>query len=140
MDKTTEALLELALALAIRQEARELVEDIVQEPMDYHDQRDGYFLPEGYVMRTHPQSRCAGDICSVHNPSDHPLKDAPRNWRSDRGLMERICPHGIGHSDPDHVDFIRRTRGDDEAYSHSIHGCDGCCYRKTENTIEGEVC
>lgn len=38
----------------------------------------------------------------------------PLNWRGDRGLIERRCPHGIGHPDPD-------TVGD------TVHGCDGCC-------------
>jgi hypothetical protein len=30
--------------------------------------------------------------------------------------MERICPHGVGHPDPDDV-FATDT----------VHGCDGCC-------------
>lgn len=43
--------------------------------------------------------------------------------------MERICPHGIGHPDPDDIAFKRnRPRfGEDMAKADSIHGCDGCC-------------
>lgn len=135
MNEAISAALRLAAELSIREEAEHILEGVVQESMDYHTPAEGYVLPPGYVMRTHPRARCAGEFCSVHNPSDHPLKDAPRNWRPDRGLMERICEHGIGHSDPDDVDFVRRTRGNDAAYTQSVHGCDGCCHPKAENTI-----
>lgn len=30
-----------------------------------------------------------------------------REYRSDKGTLEDVCPHGIGH--------------------HGVHGCDGCC-------------
>lgn len=56
------------------------------------------------------------------------MKDWPTLWRGDRQLMERICPHGIGHPDPDHLAFIAKIDGPDEARTESIHGCDGCCY------------
>jgi hypothetical protein len=37
--------------------------------------------------------------------------------------MERICPHGVGHPDPDDAAYhIRIGQG----YK-TIHGCDGCC-------------
>jgi hypothetical protein len=35
--------------------------------------------------------------------------------------MERICPHGIGHPDPDDPAFKNPIEG--------VHGCDGCCSR-----------
>jgi len=41
-------------------------------------------------------------------------------WRSDRGIWEGLCGHGVGH--PVHTDPEDRTAG--------IHGCDGCCYDK----------
>jgi len=47
------------------------------------------------------------------------MADWPQNWRGDRGLMERVCPHGIGHPDPD--DFKSNDKYE------SVHGCDGCC-------------
>jgi hypothetical protein len=49
------------------------------------------------------------------------------NWRGDRKMFERICPHGIGHPDPDHMAWYRRTYGTESAYYEGIHGCDGCC-------------
>jgi hypothetical protein len=49
------------------------------------------------------------------------MKEWPQNWREDRGIMERICPHGIGHPDPD------------DPTTDKIHGCDGCCETPDEN-------
>lgn len=81
-------------------------------------------LSDGSILETHPPEVCAGERCCIHNPSDHPLKDAPLHWRGDRGLMERTCQHGTGHPDPDSVDYLVRTTGDD---GWDDHGCDGCC-------------
>lgn len=67
------------------------------------------------VLLVHPKTQCAGQHCCIHNPSDHHMKDWPQNWREDRGIMERICPHGIGHPDPD------------DPTTDKVHGCDGCC-------------
>lgn len=71
-------------------------------------------------VRTHKPGRCNGERCSIHNPSDHPLKDAPQVWRPDRGIVERMCPHGIGHPDPDDLTVREEPGG-------FVHGCDGCC-------------
>lgn len=78
---------------------------------------------------THRPELCAGRQCSVHNPSEHSLSGAPLNWRSDRGLMERICKHGVGHPDPDHLFYVRLMHGDKAAYTEGVHGCcgKGCC-------------
>lgn len=71
------------------------------------------------VTNVHAPEQCAGRPCPIHNPSDHHMRSFPQHWRDDRGLMERICPHGVGHPDPDGLE------------SHGVHGCDGCC-RKPE--------
>ena len=42
-------------------------------------------------------------------------------------LMERICPHGIGHPDPDHLSHTERVHGLEAMLIEAIHGCDGCC-------------
>lgn len=67
--------------------------------------------------------------CCVHGPSKHHMVDWPTHWRDDRKLMERICPHGIGHPDPDDIAFKRRHYGDEVAHTEAVHGCDGCCAR-----------
>ena len=67
----------------------------------------------------HDEGTCLGRYCTVHNRSDHPMRDFPQNWRWDRNLMERVCPHGIGHPDPDEIYLSRDGR--------DIHGCCGIC-------------
>jgi hypothetical protein len=64
---------------------------------------------------THPATKCLGEFCTIHKPSDHHMKDWPQVWRHDRHLMERTCPHGVGHPDPDEINPDK------------VHGCDGCC-------------
>lgn len=79
-----------------------------------------------HLLRVHPASACADDPnCCIHKPSDHHMREWPMNWRADRGLMERICPDGTGHPDPDALAHIERIGGD--ADSEGVHGCDGCC-------------
>jgi hypothetical protein len=81
----------------------------------------GQMVPEGAsaLMNVHDESKCFGSTCLIHNPSDHALKDWPYHWRGDIGVMERICPHGIGHPDPDSL-------------GPKTHGCDGCCHVKAD--------
>jgi hypothetical protein len=96
---------------------------------------DGLFLPDlnAYVPGTggrvlgnvHEASLCAGRGCVVHHPSDHSMRSFPTSWRHS-GLfdvkpphMERICPHGVGHPDPDDLAF--------QGGAIATHGCDGCC-------------
>jgi len=82
------------------------------------------------IVGVHPESECAGRACVIHNPSDHPMRDWPTSFRG-YGLfeigpprMERICPHGVGHPDPDDLAYHLYVRGDESA---GVHGCDGCC-------------
>ena len=74
-------------------------------------------------ITTHDRDSCQGRGCPVHHASDHHMRDWPANWRGDRGLMERVCVHGVGHVDPDDATF-RASRGDTD----TLHGCDGCCH------------
>ena len=77
-------------------------------------------------LRTHAPDQCSGEHCCIHNPSNHPLRDAPMHWRSDKHVMERICEHGIGHDDPDDVAHRKRM-----GVKHAgVHGCDGCCWKE----------
>lgn len=80
-------------------------------------------LESGQVLvNVHSPDKCADGFCCIHNPSDHSMRDFPQLWRSDwGGTMERICPHGIGHPDPD---WLART---DPRDRFDVHGCDGCC-------------
>lgn len=84
------------------------------------------FMDKVYLEHTdiaiwaHKKSQCYGDRCTIHNLSNHSMREFPQWFRADRGIMERTCPHGVGHPDPD--DFKIRL------YDYEgIHGCDGCC-------------
>lgn len=69
---------------------------------------DFFGMPDGSVLQTHGAEACEGRHCSLHNPSDHPLKDALLHWDSSRRVMMRICSCGIYHPDPDHLFFVGR--------------------------------
>lgn len=75
------------------------------------------------LVNVHPASQCAGRPCVLHNPSDHHMREWPTNWRPDKRMMERVCPHGIGHPDPDDMAY-HRNQG---RTGLGVHGCDGCC-------------
>ncbi len=76
------------------------------------------------LENVHPQSACKEQHCVVHNPSDHHMRDWPLVWRDDKGVMERTCPHGAGHPDPDDAAYLVSVNRD---YL-TVHGCDGCCH------------
>lgn len=81
-------------------------------------------LAENAVLRNvHSAEKCAGRHCVLHNPSDHHMREWPTMYRAEKGLMERICPHGIGHPDPDDAAY-HASHG---ATWTTVHGCDGCC-------------
>lgn len=78
----------------------------------------------GYLL-AHDPERCAGQYCCIHNPSDHHMKEWDQEWREDDYKMERVCKHGIGHPDPDHVSYMLRIGASSQC--DLVHGCDGCC-------------
>jgi hypothetical protein len=72
-------------------------------------------LEGGEKIYAHDPGACANEVCCVHNPSDHHMREFPQHWRGDANKMERLCSHGIGHPDPDDLS------------DNTVHGCDGCC-------------
>jgi hypothetical protein len=99
--------------------------------------------PAGVMpVRVHSRERCEQRVlpCVVHNPSQHKMVTWPLRWRGDRSTMERICPHGQGHPDPDHMGYVQSLTPENHTecpgplkcqYPHleyqGIHTCDGCC-------------
>jgi hypothetical protein len=84
------------------------------------------------LTNVHDEADCFLPNCCIHNPSEHPLRDAPMDWWPQFRHMVRVCEHGYRHPDPDdlkfklaHWDFVTV-----EAIS-SVHlmaeHCDGCC-------------
>lgn len=81
-----------------------------------------YVTGTGQIIgNPHPRETCRNpDNCVIHSPSEHSMREFPTHFRFDRYLMERICPHGVGHPDPDDLAF-------DSSNARGVHGCDGCC-------------
>lgn len=76
------------------------------------------------VLLAHRKKDCSPGPCPIHRRTRHHMRSFVQIWRDDRGIMERICPHGVGHPDPD----CRRAQED------PVHGCDGCCVPPASNT------
>jgi hypothetical protein len=100
------------------------------EPMTDHaaGQREPSAPSRGYAkppegLATHASDKCTGQHCCIHSPSPHHMVTWPMHWRSDKGQMERICEHGVGHPDPDDAAYWERLG---QGFR-NIHGCDGCC-------------
>lgn len=80
-------------------------------------------LESGQLLRTHAATAdCAQRFCTIHNPSAHPLHQAPRLWDPNISIVLRICPDGIGHPDPDDL----RVRDSVDPMIECICEC-GCC-------------
>jgi hypothetical protein len=87
-------------------------------------------LYDGSRLNVHRGSDCRSpDCCTIHNPSVHPLKDAPRDYI--QGRMYRVCEHGIKHPDPDDSFFhvLIERDGADQLLDYYVDGqeCDECC-------------
>jgi len=101
--------------------------------LDLDRSRRSYRVPIKLV-NVHDPARCAGEICVVHNPTNHHMRGWALTWRNDRGLFERVCLHGAAHPDPDQFPFWRKM-GD---MFMSVHGCceERCCI---PDFLEGEI-
>lgn len=119
--------------LNISEETREEVKKTIGK-----EEMEEYTTGTGQTLKVHDKEDCKGRHCCIHNPSDHHMKDWPTNWRSDRGLMERICPeHGVGHPDPDDLAF-KELMGINASVE-AVHGCCGCCNPNTQLLTKEDV-
>lgn len=92
-----------------------------------------YKTGTGQQIMVHSKVDCRGEHCIIHNPSNHSMSTFPTHWRYDRAIIERICPHGIGHPDPDDVEFAGNHLSELQMKYYSVHGCDGCCSNNVDN-------
>lgn len=102
-------------------------EDPTQALIDSATDREGFVLGPSMLGNVHSSIRCLGRPCVIHNPSNHHMRTWPLLWRDDTRTMERTCPHGTGHPDPDDVAY-HLERNPDASFAHS---CDGCCSATT---------
>jgi hypothetical protein len=88
-----------------------------------HGERHQLENSDQVLFGVHTKEECKGEYCTIHNMSDHHMRSWPQQWRGDRGFMERICPHGVGHPDPD--EYLLTVK----PFLGAVHGCDGCCQK-----------
>src|ERR1035437_3597591 len=98
-----------------RSEIASLLRDVIasERSMTWDD-----FRATGGKQHTRAQCRASRKAgapahCVLHNPSNHKMRTWPMVLRSS-GLIERKCPHGIGHPDPDsaaYLDWASKGRG-----------------------------
>lgn len=82
-------------------------------------EHESHLIESGQVVATHLQEQCFGEWCAIHHPQPGPWGEWPRLWREDRGIMERICPCGVGHPVAEMYDWaIESGRGFE-----LVHGC-----------------
>jgi hypothetical protein len=61
------------------------------------------------------------------------MRDFPQHFNSALMLMERVCPHGYAHPDPDDLAFKEQIHGwDPDVSVLAVHICDTCCHTPTE--------
>lgn len=94
--------------------------------MEHAVQKDDILLHQ-----VHSYSVCRGRECIIHRPDRRDSDLWPLLWREDRGIFERICPHGVGHPDRAQRDYWLRT----EQEHNFIHGCDFCCHHNLVNEV-----
>ena len=90
-------------------------------------------VPTAWIImhQVHTETEACQDGCVIHHPLDHHMRHWRLIWRSDRGIFERLCEHGVGHPDPSQGPYWTRM-GQDWQW---VHGCcmddDGkpCCAR-----------
>lgn len=76
------------------------------------------------LAQVHSRSQCEPRNCWLHEPSEHHMRSWDISIRLDKhALVERTCEHGVGHPDPDDMEY-QRTKDRDFL---AVHGCDGCC-------------
>lgn len=105
--------------------------------MDSPPESDIWILDDGtLISRVHSKLRCHGRNCTIHNPSDHPLKNATLTWDTSYrpGHALRICLHDLAHPDWDDIRW-RYTAGLTVPLEH--HCCFARCCAITAETFKG---
>ena len=84
----------------------------------------------GHEVIGHPSSECEEQFaCPLHNRSVHTMRAMSQRWWPDRGIVERLCEHGVGHYDWDQYPYHYEALGKDDADAEVVHGCcsERCC-------------
>jgi hypothetical protein len=105
-----------------------LLPGVPEEDMWGPPRYDKTLLESGQELKHHVRANCSGNCC-LHGTSVYPSCRTPRQWRNDRGIIEHLCPHGIGHPCLAGVEYAMLMAPTEDAIFDvsAVHGCDGCC-------------
>lgn len=83
------------------------------------------------------------DYDAGHATEAQGAADALEDWdweahtiRRETGLVEHLCPHGVGHPNPGSVIWMAEVTGQE---SWGVHGCDGCCRDESFPSLEDSL-
>lgn len=65
-------------------------------------------LWDGRTIKVHEEGKCTGDVCPIHDPSDHPYRSWGHGWNGKH--MLRVGQYGVRRIDPDDYEFNRTGR------------------------------
>lgn len=90
-------------------------------------------VANGTMTRVHPEDRCAGQPCWIHNPTQNwSLTGRPVYYRAETRMAYRTCEHDVLHPDIDSLAWT--SRGTTKYAGREIgpgdpawHECDDCC-------------
>lgn len=71
-------------------------------------------LAGGRVLNHHAKGTCRGEVCPLHNPSDHEYRDYPLDWHDEWRVMIRRTENDQFQIDPD--DFTIRNLKPGQTY------------------------
>lgn len=74
------------------------------------------------LYNVHAKGTCwVPQRCTIHAPTEHHMREWKVDWRNSR--IERLCPHGDWHPDPDGINL-------------ECWACDRCCFYVQESDEE----
>lgn len=65
-------------------------------------------LEPGTIVNVHHPMLCEGEICTIHNMTEHSLRGCPQMFNNADRHMYRICPHMNFYLDPDERSVPRK--------------------------------
>lgn len=87
-------------------------------------------LESGQKLKHHIRANCSGGCC-LHGTSRYASCKMPRQWRNEKGILEHVCPHDVGHPCRAGLDYAE-VMG--QHHDGGIHDCDGCCAEEADMT------
>lgn len=88
-----------------------------------HSPSEATRLDSGLILKHHRKENCSGRCC-LHGTSPYASCKMPRQWRTDKGILEHVCSHCIVHPCRAGLEYAE-VMG--QHHDGGVHRCDGCC-------------